>query len=159
MTRLTLLRHAKSTWGTGEADFDRPLNERGRRDAPLMGRVCSEKLPLPDLVLVSSARRTCETMELAAKAWGLEGVEITETDSLYLAGLTDWVSIMEAAKDRADHILACAHQPGVELFARWLDHSFQGDVPTCTVISLSFEGEFGSGMGQVDFYGTPKDFR
>lgn len=159
MNRLTLLRHGKSSWDGGEADFDRPLNSRGRRDAPLMGRICRERLPEPELILLSPSRRTGETVELFTREWGLSGVDIRAMDRLYLAGLPDWITVIETVRGRGDHILACAHQPGVELFARWLDPSFRGDVPTCGVISLVFTGDFGVGGGSVDFYGKPGDFR
>ena len=64
MRRLMLLRHAKSAWPANTADRDRPLATRGREAAPLMGRYLAEELLLPDLVLISPAKRTVETWEL-----------------------------------------------------------------------------------------------
>ena len=61
MRRLMLLRHAKSNWPAGVADRDRPLAARGREAAPLIGGYLAEELLLPDLVLISPARRTVET--------------------------------------------------------------------------------------------------
>ncbi len=63
--RLILMRHAKSSWANvSQADFDRPLNERGRQAAPLMGRWLDEQGLIPDLILCSTARRTQETCDL-----------------------------------------------------------------------------------------------
>ena len=116
MTRLTLLRHAKSSWEHSDLrDIDRPLNSRGRRDATLMGLVCEEQLPPPDFVLVSPALRTRETIEFFFEAWITAKPEIVVENELYLAGQGDWVQVLSENASRADHILACSkpvHCPG-----------------------------------------------
>ena len=68
MKRLLLLRHAKSAWPDGVEDHDRPLSDRGRRDAPRMGAYIAAAGLRPDFALVSSARRTQETWALVAPA-------------------------------------------------------------------------------------------
>jgi phosphohistidine phosphatase len=162
MTRLTLLRHAKSSWDQPDlSDIDRTLNDRGRRDAPLMGLVCAERLPKPDIILVSPAVRTMETVELFADAWNLQpGVEVIVEDRLYLATRFDWIRIVGTYAGRGSHILGCGHQPGVGNFAGWLDGTFNGDVPTATVLSfLTGNGGLDQGTARLDFAGRPKDYR
>ncbi len=161
MTRLTLLRHAKSSWDHSNLhDIERPLNARGRRDATLMGLVCGERLPPPDLVLVSPALRTRETVELFFGAWITAKPEFNLEEGLYLAGRRDWMHVLSEAASDADHILACSHQPGVGEFAGWLCRDFDGEVPTATVISIVLDsGRLKRHSGVPDFIGRPKDFR
>ena len=76
MKKLLLLRHAKSSWGAADlTDFERPLNERGRRDAPLVGEFIREQGLRPDLVISSPAQRTRETIALVIEAAGIEVAE------------------------------------------------------------------------------------
>ena len=83
MRRLILFRHAKSAYPDGVGDHDRPLDARGRADAPRMGAYLAAEALLPDLVLVSSARRTQETFALAGAAIG--PVETREEPRIYEA--------------------------------------------------------------------------
>lgn len=161
MTRLTLMRHAKSSWDhPGLGDIQRPLNGRGQSDATLMGLVCSEKMPSPDLVLISPATRTRETMELFFEAWISSNPVMSIEEDLYLAGLRDWLAVLSEHADRADHIMACSHQPGTGEFARWLCPEFDGGMSTATVLSITFKsGELTKNSGHLDFEGRPKDFR
>lgn len=161
MTQLTLLRHAKSSWDHPDLrDIDRPLNDRGKRDATLMSLVCAERISPPDLVLVSPAQRTRETIELFCDAWVSWEPEIVIDDRLYLAGRGDWRQLISDYHLEADHILACSHQPGVGDFARWLCREFDGNIPTATVISLRLKkGEVAENCGDLDFVGSPKQFR
>ncbi|RKX83968.1 MAG: hypothetical protein DRP70_14005 [Spirochaetes bacterium] len=160
MTRLTLLRHAKSVWDSpDQQDIDRTINDRGRREATLMGLVCAERLPPPDLVLVSPAVRARETVELFFEAWRDAKPEILVVEALYLAGLDDWRTILEENTGNAGHILVCSHQPGLGDFASWLCRDFSGKVPSATVISLLPEsGKLAQDSAVLDFTGKPKDY-
>jgi phosphohistidine phosphatase len=162
MTRLTLLRHAKSSWSHSElSDIERPLNKRGKRDAPLMGRVCAERLPVPDLVVVSPAERTRTTVKLFLKAWDKHSpgtaVEprIIVEDDLYMAGRQDWNRVVRRYSSEADPIVACGHQPGFGDYARWLSRAFDGEAPTTTVVSFRIESD---GDAVLEFVGRPKEF-
>eukprot|EP01037_Dinobryon_pediforme_P032393 gene32393-37309_t len=84
MPRLMLLRHAKSSWDDSEiSDFDRPLNTRGRRSAPLMGRHCSQHNLVPARILCSSARRTRETFA-GLLPYFSEDLDVHLTRDLYM---------------------------------------------------------------------------
>lgn len=161
MKRLTLLRHAKSSWDHPELrDIDRPLNSRGRRDAPLMGQVCRDNLPAPDLVLLSPSRRTRETVEAFLESWGMGHVPSIVDDRLYGAGISEWDDVVSGHADSTRHILGCAHQPGIGDFACWLDASYSADVPTAAVISFSIPGgELHRDCADLEFYGIPKAYR
>jgi phosphohistidine phosphatase len=116
MQRLILLRHGKadSVSGTG-GDLERGLTDRGRRDAALMGRVLAEAGFAPDLVLVSSARRTCETWEEVAPAFPDAKVEFSR--GLYLASSDHLAHAVDASSTTADCLMIIGHNPGLHELA------------------------------------------
>ncbi|WP_426957100.1 SixA phosphatase family protein [Muricoccus radiodurans] len=148
MHRLLLLRHAKSTWDDPAlSDHARPLNARGRRAAAGMGAAMRGMALRPDLVLVSSARRTLQTLEALGVLEGSPRVE--PMDDLYLA---PWRRLLEAAQavpDEVGTVLAIAHNPGLHELALELtgpdDRSadarvLAGAYPTCSLAEFAFEG-------------------
>ena len=161
MTRLTLLRHAKSIWEeTDKRDLDRSLNGQGQREATLMGLVCSEHLPPPDLVFLSPAQRTRETVVLFLESWLKANPQVKVEENLYLAEIEDFLEILEKNPGEADHILICSHQPGLGDFASWLCPDFDGRVPPATVISLLVKsGNLEQDSAELDFAGCPEEFQ
>jgi phosphohistidine phosphatase len=120
--RLVIMRHAKSSWDTGEDDHRRPLNKRGRRDA---GRVALALASLgwaPDYVLSSDSRRTTETWDRMSAALALD-VPVRFTRSLYLAGLGDLQVEAGGVPDAVETLLVLGHNPGWELAASRLTGS------------------------------------
>ena len=114
MKTLMLMRHAKSSWDNSLlSDYERPLNGRGRGDAPRMGRLLYNEDWLPDLIIASSARRAADTADLVALSAGYEG-EIVYTDNLYHGDPEDYIAAAKAADDSVDSILMVGHNPGIE---------------------------------------------
>lgn len=111
--RLILMRHAKSDWNTGVDDHARPLNRRGRRDAPRMAEALLEADWVPELVLSSDSARTTETWELMADAFPTP-VVLRRTRALYLAGLGTLQEVLAGIDDEVRTILALGHNPGWE---------------------------------------------
>ena len=94
MKELLILRHAKSSWKYQElSDHDRPLNKRGRRDAPRMGRLIRVRGLLPDLVVSSTAVRAMTTAHLASSAAGYTG-SVELEPSLYLGGVHPYLEAL-----------------------------------------------------------------
>lgn len=114
MRELLVLRHAKSSWKVAELDdHERPLNERGRRDAPRMGRLVGDRRLVPDRIVSSTAVRARATAEAVAEACGFRG-EIVLTRQLYLADPEDCLALV-AAVPAADHrVLLVGHNPCLE---------------------------------------------
>jgi phosphohistidine phosphatase len=107
--RLLLLRHAKSSWADpGVRDHDRPLNDRGQRAASVMGKHLRRKRWLPDVVLCSSARRTCETAALLDLP---ETTEVVIEHDLYLADPDTVLHRIRAVDDRAATVMVIGHNP------------------------------------------------
>ena len=114
MKTLLLLRHAKSNWDDEAlADYDRPLNERGRHDAPRMGRHLARLDLVPDLIVASGARRAAATAKRAAFAAGYPG-DIRYTDELYLADPETFLEIARETDDVVARLMLVGHNPGIE---------------------------------------------
>jgi phosphohistidine phosphatase len=115
MKTLMLLRHAKSSWKDADVpDHDRPLNKRGKKTAPQMGRLLSTESLVPDLILSSTAVRARETAKAVAKAASYKGpTELLE--SLYLATAGKLLSEAQShTPDSVGRLLLVGHNPGME---------------------------------------------
>jgi phosphohistidine phosphatase len=114
MKTLLLLRHAKSSWKDADLDdHDRPLNKRGKRDAPRMGQLLAEEKLLPELIVCSTARRARKTAEHVIHASGYRG-ETRMTADLYDATGSQLRQFVESLPDAASRVLLIGHNPGLE---------------------------------------------
>jgi phosphohistidine phosphatase len=168
MRQLMLLRHAKSSWDDpATADRDRPLNGRGRR-AVIVMRGAMRKLGLePDLILVSSARRTLETLA-ALEPW--EDTPLVETlDSLYLAGANQLLASLHGVAETVRGVLVIGHNPGLHDLALALINpgspasqasaSLHAGFPTAALAEFSIPGPWsslGAGGGRLVRFLTPR---
>jgi phosphohistidine phosphatase len=120
MKTLLVLRHAKSSWADDDlSDFDRPLNDRGRHDAPRMGQLMAREDLVPDLIITSSAKRAATTAKLVAQAAGYEG-EIRRSEHLYLAEPGEYVVEARQVDDGVACLMVVGHNPGIEELVEWL---------------------------------------
>lgn len=134
MTTLVLVRHAKSDWGDpGVDDHDRPLNERGLRDAPVMARKLAESGFRPDAIIASTALRAATT----AGFFGDEfGVEVEFEERLYSAPAS---LLLRAAVERgAEHVIVVAHDPGMTVLAAQLSDGGIAHMSTCAVATFAW---------------------
>jgi phosphohistidine phosphatase len=166
MRRLMLLRHAKSAWPANTADRDRPLATRGREAAPVMGRYLAEELLLPDLVLISPAKRTAETWELV-KPMLPEKPPTHYEPRIYEASRERLLKVVQETEPEIRTLLMIGHNPGFEELATKL--SGHGDryaaarmaqkYPTCglAVIDFSIEDwrDLAAQGGRLDRFVTP----
>lgn len=114
MKKLLLLRHAKSSWANeGLADFDRPLNDRGRHDAARMGKLLRRLDLVPELIISSSAKRAAKTAQLTAQAASYDG-EIRFVEQLYLAEPETYIGLARRTDDSVDTLILVGHNPGIE---------------------------------------------
>jgi phosphohistidine phosphatase len=159
MRRLILMRHAKSSWADpAQRDFDRPLNKRGRRSSALIGRWVRKKGYVPDIALVSGARRTRETWDAIVREAG--PAETRNLPELYHAGQDTLLEVVRRAAD-VPCLLVLGHQPAIGAFAERLlaappDGADFAKFPTgaTAVIDLDADGwgDVAYGTGQlVDF--------
>ena len=116
MKTLLILRHAKSSWKHPEiSDHDRPLNKRGKHDAPIMGRQLKEKRLVPDLIISSTAVRAKDTALVIADVVGYTK-EIVFLSSLYAASPDAYIQAISHVAGDNDYstILVVGHNPGLE---------------------------------------------
>jgi phosphohistidine phosphatase len=123
---LIIMRHAKSDWLTGEYDFDRPLAERGARDASRMGKWLSSSEYSPDQIIASPAVRAKQTVELLCKASGLDVDQVVWEKSIYS---TDTQNLLDIAKNYLamnKTVMLVGHNPAMEELLHYLSDA---DVP------------------------------
>lgn len=125
MRRLMLLRHAKSNWPAGMADRERPLSERGREAAPVMGDYLAEEGLLPDLVLVSPARRTVETWELVAPMLPQKPPHRYEP-RIYEAPVQRLLQVVQETEGEVATLMLIGHNPGCMELATLLSAEGEG---------------------------------
>ena len=163
MKKLYLVRHAKSSWDDPfQDDFDRPLNKRGRKDAPRMGRRLSEKDIHPDLLISSPAERALSTCLLIAERIGYPLTNIQTDQRLYHADEDILLSVVRGLHHRNDEIIIFSHNPGLTDFLNRITGELVTDnVPTCGVVAVGFPVEdwalIGWGSGKLLFFDFPKN--
>lgn len=114
MKTLLLMRHTKSSWKDADlADHERPLNKRGKRDAPFMGALLAEKELLPQIILGSTALRIHETVEGLVQGSGYTG-ESVFLDSFYLAEPEAYLAELRTLPDTVERAMVIGHNPGLE---------------------------------------------
>ena len=120
MKTLLILRHAKSSWKKpGLTDYDRPLNKRGKLDAPHIGELIGKKALIPDLIVSSSAKRARQTANRVAQACGYQN-EVRLEDDLYLAYPDVIIRTLKFLPDKLNLVMIVGHNPGVEELLRLL---------------------------------------
>ena len=135
MKTLLILRHAKSSWkDAGLLDHDRPLNKRGKRDAPRVGRLILQQGLVPDLIISSTAKRARSTAKRVAKACGYGG-EIRSTPQLYHAPAGIYIEVLNYLSDDYSRVMVIGHNPGMEELVARLARSCT--MPTAALANVS----------------------
>lgn len=140
MKTLLVLRHAKSSWNYPErSDYDRPLNARGKRDAPRIGTHLQAQGLIPDRILTSSARRARKTARKVAKGCGYTG-KIKKLERFYEAVPGVYFETLQGLPDKYRSVLVVGHNPTMEQLVRHLTGQIW-QMPTAALahIELSIE--------------------
>ena len=162
MKRLFLIRHAKSSWDEPDvADIDRPLNNRGKRDAPVMGeRLKKEHKAKPDLILSSPAKRALRTAKIIAKEIDYPEGKIEIKDSLYGSGVQAMLNIIQYLDGSLNEVMLFGHNPDLTSLANFLSNYEVENIPTCGVFCVDFEikswKHVEGGKGMFKFFDYPK---
>lgn len=132
------MRHAKSSWKDESLDdHDRPLNKRGKKDAPRMGELLKDEHLLPDYVLTSSARRARKTADHVALSAGFRG-ETRITANLYAANAAQLATSLGEVPETFSRVLLIAHNPGLEeLLECWTGDYLP--IPTAAIVHLELD--------------------
>lgn len=162
MKTVLLIRHAKSDWGNpGLDDFDRPLNERGKKDAPEMAkRLVINKIKI-DCFIASPAKRAAKTAKYFAEIFGKKPDDIRFEEKLYLAPPSVFFDVIAAIKDKYNSVAIFSHNNGITDFANMLTTTRVDNIPTCAVFAIKADckswDEFGDAKKEFFFFYYPKD--
>jgi phosphohistidine phosphatase len=140
MKTLYLARHAKSYWKDQSIpDFDRPLNSRGKRDAPFMGEVLKDKKVKPDLIISSPAKRTKKTaIEIASKI-GYSEKNILYNEEFYEASSNTIIKVLNKIDEKYNSVMIFAHNPGLTLLNNHISNNYIDNIPTCGIVALQLD--------------------
>jgi phosphohistidine phosphatase len=142
MKTLCLIRHAKSSWDDPELeDFERPLNDRGLRDSPIMGKRLFEYGFRPDKIISSPAFRAQSTARRISRELAYPTHEIACNTAIYEASLNTLVSMLRSLNNDWNHVMLVGHNPGMHELVHYLMLKRPEDFPTCAIAVLQLEIE------------------
>ena len=162
MKTVILVRHAKSDWNDPSlSDFDRPLNERGKRDAPVMAHRLLDKKVEVDAFISSPAKRAKRTAKTFAEAFKRDKEEIVYEEDLYGAGNEVFYRVISEAKNKWESIALFSHNPGLTDFANLLTETRIDNIPTCGIFAVKADcrdwKEFRDAKKEFWFVDFPKN--
>ncbi len=162
MKTLLIIRHAKSSWDSASMpDINRPLNDRGKKDAPAMARRLINAGILIDRFISSPARRAKETAEAFAHESARKSKDIEFVTELYHALPPVFKKVIAGLDDKDDTVALFAHNPGITAFANMLTTVRLDNMPTCAVFAVTGEAEhwqdFLAAGTQFLFFHYPKE--
>lgn len=138
MKTLLVLRHAKSSWKDEQVgDHDRPLNKRGKRDAPRIGELVQQVQLQPELIISSTAKRARKTASRVAKQCGYQGI-IELQGTLYLAPPDAYIEALRNVDDAVHRVMVVGHNPGLEQLVTLLTGQ-HAVLPTATLAHLELD--------------------
>ncbi len=163
MKKIFFVRHAKSDWSYGElGDFERPLNKRGKRDAPFMANLLYEKKVMPDLIISSPALRAYFTARIFAQTlnYPLEKIECTER--LYDSSAGTYLEIINNLEEEISTVIIFGHNLELTTTVNMLGDKTISNVPTTGIVEIDFDvpawKEIKPGNGQTVSFEFPKKY-
>ena len=162
MKTVLLVRHAKSDWNDPSlSDFDRPLNERGKRDAPVMAHRLLDRDVKIDCFISSPAKRARRTARVFAEAYKVDKDDIVFEEELYGAGEEKFFEVIARARNKWDRIAIFSHNPGLTDFANLLTEVRIDNIPTTGVFAVKADcddwKDFRTAKKEFLFFDYPKN--
>ena len=138
MKTLLIVRHAKSSWAEAtQPDIERPLNDRGKEDAPQMAKRAKGNGIKVDHIISSPAKRAHKTAKLFAGEWSLDKDAIQVSKELYEAAPETFYKVVSTLDDKHSVVAVFSHNPGITGFVNTLTNVHVDDMPTCAVFAVS----------------------
>ncbi len=162
MKTLFIHRHAKSDWGNHNlSDFDRPLNERGLRDAPDMASRLLDRGESIDHIISSPALRAITTARLVSKTLAFSESRIVEDKRIYDARVRDLLQVINETDDRFKSLILFGHNPGLSELTAYLSGMEAENLPTAGIAKISFDtdhwGAVSANTGKLLYIDFPKN--
>ena len=137
--KLILVRHAKSSWAeAGLTDFDRPLNDRGLKNAPEMGRRLAKVNFAVDTIITSPATRAMTTAKIIAKEIGFDVKRIIQNEDIYGASINILLDLVRNLDEQDNKVMLVGHNPGFTVLCNRLCNVRIDNMPTCSIIQIQF---------------------
>jgi phosphohistidine phosphatase len=161
--RLYLVRHSKSSWKeTGFTDFDRPLNKRGKRDAPFMGKLLAEQGIQPEVIFSSPAKRALKSAKIIAEEIEYPLDEIITYAEIYHASTADLLEIIRNLDDTYYEVMIFGHNPSMTDIVNYLSDFDLNNLPTSGIVCIEFDGQpwrrISRHSGELVFFEYPKKY-
>ncbi len=164
MRTLTLIRHGKSSWDDSSlSDWERPLKNRGKKDALLIGNKLKEESIFPDKIASSSAKRAYDSAKRIAECLEYPESEIAITDDIYFATMDQLIGIIKNLNNDWEHVFIFGHNPYFTDLSNNFGKKLIANLPTTGVYQITFECEkwndISTENGKCSYYLTPKEFK
>jgi phosphohistidine phosphatase len=161
MKTLLLIRHAKSSWDNAQlTDFERPLNERGKHDAPMMSKKIKDRKIEIDCFVSSPAKRAKKTATIFMDEYGIGEKHLVLVPSLYEASVRNFYEAVENINDKEETVALFSHNPGITDFVNTLTEESIDNLPTCGVFAVKIHTkkwkEFKNAEKEFLFFDYPK---
>ncbi len=142
MKTIYIIRHAKSDWEDAELhDIERPLAERGIKDAKTMADLLKTRGIVPDKMISSPALRAFSTCRIFCDIIGFDKKEIQVDQVLYFGNIAEIIKMVQTQSAETDSICIFGHNPTFSLLATILCDEFSGEMPTCSIVALQWNIE------------------
>ena len=140
MKKLFVVRHAKSSWDFPELDdYDRPLNKRGKKNAPEMGKRLAKKQLRPEKMITSPAKRAAATARRIAEEISFPTSKIEKESLMYHGSTRSMISVIQGAGDKVGTLMIFGHNPGLTDLVNYLSGSDIYNIPTCGIAEIDFD--------------------
>jgi phosphohistidine phosphatase len=161
MKTIYLVRHAKSSWKYPDLDdFERPLNKRGRKNAPFMGKILKKLKVTPDLVISSPANRAAMTARIIAAAINYPLENIVYSEAIYEFSEDALIRVINQIDDSVNASMVVGHNPAINGLANYIGDQPISNIPTCGIccmdLDISSWANIGKNCGKISFFEYPK---
>lgn len=161
MKTLYLVRHAKSSWKYPKLDdFERPLNKRGRKNTPLMGKILKKIKVFPDIVISSPANRAAMTARIIADKIKYPLDKIRYSETLYEFSTNAVMHFIEQLDNTLKKVMVVGHNPAITDMANYFGGEPISNIPTCGIycvnLDISSWGKIFENCGKLKFFEFPK---
>ena len=137
MKKIYVVRHAKSSWADLTiVDKERPLNSRGKRDAPVMAAWCKQHNYIPDFIITSTAKRAKATSKIFAKVLGVPADSYISDDQLYHAPAEQYMQSCYGLEESENSVMLFGHNPGITYLANEVSQKYTENVATCGILII-----------------------
>ncbi len=163
MKTLVIIRHSKSDWSDPHiTDIERPLNKRGKRDAPFMAKLLKEKNVFPDLILTSPAERALQTVKYFVDVFNYDKSKIVVREEIYTMGSAAIRKLLSQIDDLHNTVFLFGHNPDLTSLANQLMDMFIENIPTTGIVCIDFDfdtwKEILTSKGKLRFFEYPKKY-